>query len=180
MKRTSIFHAAFALIALQLTVACGAVEDDVDAGYQEPAAMSLPDDEQELETTQASLLASVKCSSSTIKCDGKCYPKSKLKDGCQTCKKYHVFRDAFRNDKVCVETGIKVNRQYENQFASQNVDPACRANPSSCPYGKDQCKQGFVWRDCVPGDHVCVTASSRAHCQQENRAHRSNTVIWGN
>lgn len=29
------------------------------------------------------------------------------------------------------------------------------------PYGPDTCKSGFVWRDAVPGDHICVTPERR-------------------
>ncbi|PEG38732.1 hypothetical protein CQY20_12230 [Mycolicibacterium agri] len=28
-------------------------------------------------------------------------------------------------------------------------------------YGPDTCKDGFVWRDAVPGDHICVTPERR-------------------
>ncbi|WP_291836159.1 SH3 domain-containing protein [Limimaricola sp.] len=36
------------------------------------------------------------------------------------------------------------------------------------PYGPDTCKDGFVWRDAVPGDHVCVTPAARAQAAHEN------------
>jgi hypothetical protein len=35
-------------------------------------------------------------------------------------------------------------------------------------YGPDTCRQGYVWRDAVPGDHVCVPPWIRAQAQQEN------------
>jgi hypothetical protein len=31
------------------------------------------------------------------------------------------------------------------------------------------CKQGFVWREAVPGDQVCVTPDTRAQAQADNR-----------
>lgn len=36
------------------------------------------------------------------------------------------------------------------------------------PYGPDTCKQGYVWRDAIPGDHVCVTPASRTTAANEN------------
>ena len=31
------------------------------------------------------------------------------------------------------------------------------------------CQQGFVWREAVPNDHVCVTPTERAIAAQQNR-----------
>ncbi len=39
---------------------------------------------------------------------------------------------------------------------------------ASLPYGPDTCKDGYVWRDIYPGDHVCVTPESRAQAAHEN------------
>lgn len=36
------------------------------------------------------------------------------------------------------------------------------------PYGPDTCNDGFVWRDAIPGDHVCVTPASRSEAAHEN------------
>ncbi len=45
------------------------------------------------------------------------------------------------------------------------------AAPSSLPFGPDTCKQGFVWREAVPDDHVCVTLDVRAAtAAQDNEA----------
>ena len=41
------------------------------------------------------------------------------------------------------------------------------------PYGPDTCKQGYVWRDARPGDHVCVTPQTRAETAQGERRRRS-------
>ena len=32
----------------------------------------------------------------------------------------------------------------------------------------DRCIQGFVWREAVPGDHVCVTPETRLQVRQDN------------
>jgi hypothetical protein len=36
------------------------------------------------------------------------------------------------------------------------------------PYGPDTCIQGYVWREAIPSDHVCVTPAVRDRTQQEN------------
>lgn len=35
-------------------------------------------------------------------------------------------------------------------------------------YGPDTCKSGYVWRDAIPGDHVCVRPSRRTAAANEN------------
>jgi hypothetical protein len=35
-------------------------------------------------------------------------------------------------------------------------------------YGPDTCQQGFVWREAVPGDHVCVTPETRTQAWGDN------------
>jgi len=39
---------------------------------------------------------------------------------------------------------------------------------SSLPFGPDTCKPGFVWREAVPDDHVCVLPSSREAARKQN------------
>lgn len=39
----------------------------------------------------------------------------------------------------------------------------------ACPSGEDQCRAGFVWREAMAGDHVCVTGSVRAQAAADNR-----------
>jgi hypothetical protein len=40
--------------------------------------------------------------------------------------------------------------------------------PVSGPYGPDTCKQGYVWREAIPSDHVCVTPGTRQKTAEEN------------
>lgn len=57
-------------------------------------------------------------------------------------------------------------------FDDETPPPAPPAPPSppapDLPYGPDTCKTGFVWRDAIPGDHVCVTPDSRSTVATEN------------
>ena len=42
------------------------------------------------------------------------------------------------------------------------------SNKKKLPYGPDTCKSGFVWRDAIPGDHVCVVPARRSAAANEN------------
>jgi hypothetical protein len=48
------------------------------------------------------------------------------------------------------------------------VDAATPAALSGLPYGPDTCKNGFVWREARPSDHVCVTPATRQTTWDEN------------
>ncbi|GGP72024.1 hypothetical protein GCM10010185_51760 [Saccharothrix coeruleofusca] len=39
---------------------------------------------------------------------------------------------------------------------------------SAGEYGPDTCRQGWVWREAVPGDHVCVTPQTRQQSWDDN------------
>jgi Domain of unknown function (DUF4185) len=51
--------------------------------------------------------------------------------------------------------------------------------PSPLPFGPDTCKQGFVWREVVPDDHVCVTPDTRAAVAEQNRGADANRTPDG-
>ena len=38
------------------------------------------------------------------------------------------------------------------------------------PFGPDTCVSGYVWREAVPGDHVCVLPSVRSQAAADNAA----------
>jgi hypothetical protein len=48
------------------------------------------------------------------------------------------------------------------------VGLASQAPVSALPFGPDTCAQGFVWREAIPSDHVCVTPDVRSRTAQEN------------
>lgn len=52
---------------------------------------------------------------------------------------------------------------------NNNPPPAPPPAPApALPYGPDTCKPGFVWRDAIPGDHVCVAPARRTAAANEN------------
>jgi hypothetical protein len=42
------------------------------------------------------------------------------------------------------------------------------AGQAGLSYGPDTCMQGYVWRDAVADDHICVTPESRAQAASDN------------
>jgi hypothetical protein len=40
---------------------------------------------------------------------------------------------------------------------------------TSGPFGPDTCIQGYVWREAIPGDHVCVTPETRDLAREDNQ-----------
>ena len=46
-------------------------------------------------------------------------------------------------------------------------------------YGPDTCRQGYVWREAFPGDHVCVPPKSRAQAADDNSHARSRVQPGG-
>jgi hypothetical protein len=51
-----------------------------------------------------------------------------------------------------------------------NLMKATLALPTTQPFGPDACKPGFVWREAVPSDHVCVTPAARQQTAEDNAA----------
>ncbi len=86
-----------------------------------------------------------------------------LNYGPDTCVQGFVWREAGRNDHVCVLPGSRSLVARENQSAGS------RRNPRGGPYGPDTCLQGFVWREAFAGDHVCVSTQRRVDVRNENR-----------
>lgn len=42
------------------------------------------------------------------------------------------------------------------------------AKAQNLRYGPDTCRQGYVWREAVPNDHVCVTPKTRSQTAYDN------------
>lgn len=53
--------------------------------------------------------------------------------------------------------------------AADNAAAASRVQPGGGPFGPDTCKEGYVWREARPGDHVCVTGATRTRTTEENQ-----------
>ena len=88
---------------------------------------------------------------------------------------------------------FQVERCYNNALApadcfgwasltympGQGVAPQSAQPASASPPPPGTCKQGFVWRQVDPGDHVCVTPQSRQQVVNDNAAAPQRTVARG-
>lgn len=61
-----------------------------------------------------------------------------------------------------------VKKSFIDFFEDEEEEEEPEAPAPDLPYGPDTCKDGFVWRDAIPGDHVCVTPDRRSTSASEN------------
>jgi hypothetical protein len=61
-----------------------------------------------------------------------------------------------------------VRKSYIEFYDEEEEEEDATAPAPDLPYGPDTCKNGYVWRDAIPGDHVCVTPASRSTAANEN------------
>jgi hypothetical protein len=80
----------------------------------------------------------------------------------QDCIAGYVWRQAIREDHVCVTLETHMRTLQDNDLAGS------RRNPAGGPYGADSCKEGYVWRDAFDGDRICVTPDTRAQAKVDN------------
>lgn len=55
-----------------------------------------------------------------------------------------------------------------NVIASKGIQNYYLKGAPACPYGPEQCKPGFVWREAFAGDKVCVSGEVRTQTAQDN------------
>jgi hypothetical protein len=87
---------------------------------------------------------------------------SVLSAGPPRCRQGYVWREAVRDDYVCVPPETRA------QAASDNAKAAQRREPYGGAYGPATCRQGYVWREVVAGDQVCVTPKTRTQAAHDN------------
>ena len=56
---------------------------------------------------------------------------------------------------------------YDDEDSSDSPPPPPPPAPA-LPFGPDTCADGYVWRDAIPGDHVCVLPARRSLAATEN------------
>lgn len=87
----------------------------------------------------------------------------------------------LRNVALAVALGLTV-------VLSGNVSPAAAASVTTgsdatsfhaLPYGPDTCIQGFVWREAIPSDHVCVTPDTRSQTWYDNSQAGARRDVFG-
>lgn len=106
------------------------------------------------------------------------------------CMTGYVWREAKKDDLVCVTPEIRAQVREENRLHRDRVVPlsvqemkiqsfciepgACRSASS----GPRACLAGFVWREAVANDFTCVPPSSRAQAQDDNRQARRRRLDY--
>jgi hypothetical protein len=80
----------------------------------------------------------------------------------QDCIAGYVWREAYRDDHVCVTLETHMRTIQDNELAGS------RRQPGGGAYGPDTCKVGFVWREAFEGDRVCVTVETRTEAAKDN------------
>lgn len=95
------------------------------------------------------------------------------------CQTGFVWRQARKDDLVCVKPEIRAQTREENRLHRDRVVPLSEREmmlrsvciePGACPAGPPQaCLSGFVWREAYPKDLTCVPPASRAQAQTDNR-----------
>jgi hypothetical protein len=90
-----------------------------------------------------------------------------------TCVPGYVWRAITAKDRVCVKPDVRAQVRVDNGLAAQrrlHAPKKLMACPrvGSCYDHKVPCKAGFVWREAVPGDYVCVTPATRKQAVQDN------------
>lgn len=111
--------------------------------------------------------------------------------GPDTCVQGLVWREAYPKDHVCVTpesreqaerdnieavNRIKVTKQTVTRKIGPFVVDRRTYYVSGGDYGVDTCKEGYVWREARPSDHVCVSSAIREQTRTENANAARNTV----
>lgn len=102
-------------------------------------------------------------------------PKAKTKVVDDHCIPGFVWRLVTPADHVCVAPRVRTQVRVDNKLAPQRriggePDKLCKLG-TRCPKLEDRpCKAGFVWREAVPDDHVCVTPETRKQAEMDNKA----------
>ena len=87
--------------------------------------------------------------------------------GPDTCLAGFVWREAFSGDHVCVTPQARSQAAQDNGWS--RVRDACTSGTTrNCSYGPGTCAQGYVWREAVPNDRVCVVPQVRDQTSSDN------------
>ena len=80
----------------------------------------------------------------------------------EACIPGYVWREAYRDDHVCVTAETHMRTLQDNELAES------RREPAGGVFGTNTCKTGFVWREAFEGDLVCVTPETRTEAAKDN------------
>jgi hypothetical protein len=99
------------------------------------------------------------------------------------CIQGYVWREVVPTDTVCVTPEVRAQVHDDNLLAGQRLVPRpgdvgiaggaviCSLG-NGCPY-PIPCKQGYVWREAIRDDYVCVLPRERTQAAEDNRQAQS-------
>lgn len=117
--------------------------------------------------TCQSLQTNVACKGVALICDNGFYTQSTDQPSWNSCSKHACgvcfgwWSDWKEPVKGTAEGVISI-------LSMPSLPINGNANLPNLPYGPDTCKQGFVWRDAIQVDHVCVRPESRTRAANDN------------
>jgi hypothetical protein len=93
---------------------------------------------------------------------------------------YYIKNPIPDTEYIFEVQGCEVNRVNNQARCTQWKKTFHKTSPqvasNNLPYGKKTCKQGFVWRETIPSDHVCVTPEERTAAAEDNSRARDRRV----
>ena len=117
-------------------------------------------------TCQA-LQTNVECKAVVMICDNGFYTQTSNQPDWHSCSKYACGAclgwSSYWKPLITGSTGGGISPLSLPSLSS-------KGNPSlpNLPYGPDTCKQGFVWREAIADDHLCVRPESRSQAANDN------------
>jgi hypothetical protein len=106
------------------------------------------------------------------------------------CIQGYVWREVRAGDQVCVKPEVRAQVRADNKLAGERrADKLNTGVLGACGVGKQDaacvakayripCKQGFVWREAVADDYVCVTPVVRQQAKEDNAAERRRRMDY--
>ncbi|MBC6433760.1 hypothetical protein FM036_25090 [Nostoc sp. HG1] len=119
-------------------------------------------------TCQA-LQTNVECKAVVLICDNGFYTQTSNQPDWHSCSKYACGAclgwSSYWKPPITGSTGGGIS-PLSLPSLSSNGNP--NIHLPNLPYGPDTCKQGFVWREAIADDHVCVRTESRSQAVDDN------------
>jgi hypothetical protein len=104
------------------------------------------------------------------------------------CINGFVWRQVRSDDLVCVTPETRAQVRSDNAKARERVVPPspgeialrkiCLPGVQCESSAPRPCLSGFVWREAVAGDYVCVTPATRDQAKEDNRWERRRRMDW--
>jgi hypothetical protein len=127
--------------------------------------------------TCQSLQTNVACKGVVLICYNGFYTQTSSQPDWHTCSTYACGAClGWWSDWKEPAVGTAIGVGQAGGISPLSLPPLSRSGKvklPNLPYGPDTCKSGYVWREAIPKDHVCVTPASRDQAKKDNAARAS-------